>query len=50
MTIYEVSFALFTIIQQTNQFQFSELDLVRVHREKELRIKLEETNLLRSAK
>jgi len=50
VTIYEVSFALFTIIQQTNQFQFSELDLVRVHREKELRIKLEEESLLRLAK
>ena len=48
MTIYEVSFALFTIIQQTNQFQFSTLDLVRLRKEKELRIKYEEAGAHRS--
>lgn len=42
VTIYEVACALFTIVQQTNQFQFSTLDLVGQHLERERRIRAAE--------
>ena len=39
VSIYEISLTLFTIINQTSYFVFSELDLVRAYNQGELTIK-----------
>lgn len=38
ITIYEISMTLCTILQNANQFAFSDLDLMRVHNQNELKI------------
>ena len=39
MRNYEISAMIFRLVKQTNYFKFSDLDLVKIYREKEIAIK-----------